>query len=395
MKTHIHCLSLFVTFLEGYISGVEDYVARALLAPGGAVVYNDYEVQEYVDYLRGMEIGPKKVWAVEPAGDTLFHSLDNSDQLEEVLSESEVIVPFVSWDYTNQFKDKWGLDDSQWKTQPPEVHRKLENKAYLREICQKDWFTEYEVCHDKELVEVGEEMIHNYEKVLVRHPKKASGVGTKYVDDKNFFHSGELDQFLEEFSDESPFLVEEFFDEGEEFSIIWDVDEKRNLKSPFWTRQYIDNCVHQGNLVAAAEQVFPWQAEDTIEEIEEATKSIVEQFPYVGRVGFDLKVTPAGEWKILECNCRYGGSSYPNFTREQVGKDRCVLMHNIHPGLDNFKQVHTRFEDNNLDYSPKDRTGVFVANPFCLPEKCAAMIVAKSPKSAEAKLDQVLEVVEQ
>lgn len=394
MKTHIHDLSLFVTFLEGYISGVEDYVARALLSPEGAVVFDDYDVGDYVEYLRSMNVGPKKVWTVESTGDTLFHALGQSDQLNEILEESDVVVPFVSWEYTNKFKDKWGLKDDQWKTQPPEIHQKLENKTHLREIGKEEWFTDYITCRDKKLVEIGQEMLKEYENILVRHPKKASGVGAKQIKDPEYFQTQDFDQFVYEHSDDNHFLVEEFFDKGQEFSIIWDVDAEGEPELQFWTRQYIHDCVHQGNLVADVEGVFPWEATETIREIKEATRSIIEEYPYFGRIGFDLKVSPSGEWNILECNCRYGGSTYPGFTREQVGDDRCVLMHNIHPEMDNFKQVHQAFADSGVDYSKEDRKGAFVGNPFCLPDKCAAMIVAESPNEAEQFLSTILDEVD-
>ncbi|MFB6182277.1 MAG: hypothetical protein ABEJ24_05280 [Candidatus Magasanikbacteria bacterium] len=394
MKTHIHCLELFTKFLEGYISGVEDYTARALLSPEGVVVYEKPNLDNYVSYLKSMNLGPKKVWSVPADGETLFHSLDKSNKLDEVINESDTIVPFVSWENTNQFKEKWGFEDHQWKTQPPEVHMKLENKAHLRDLGKEEWFTEYSVCEDKELAKAGKSMAQKYDDILVRHPKKASGVGAQRVEDKSYFNSKEFDQFLEDFADGNPFLVEEFYDKGQEFSVTWDIKKDGEPELQYWTRQYIDNCIHQGNLISEPQEVFPWDATETINDIKQATRSIVEQFPHYGRIGFDLKVSSSGDWKILECNCRYNGSSYPNFINQQVDSDRCVLMHNIHPDLETFQEVHQIFEQENLDYDPENQKGAFVANPFCLPEKCASVIVAEDPQEAELMLEQVKDKTE-
>lgn len=390
MKTYIHDITMFVPLLKGAISNVEQYVGRALLAPEGVVVYKNPQVQPYVDYLNSFNLGPKKVWEVEQNGPTLFHSVDKSQQKEEILELSDMIIPFVSWGETNKFKDKWGLDDSQWGTQPEKVHRELENKVNLRSDFPDRWFVDYEVCDSlKEIQKSAEEMLQKYSAVIVRHPKMASGIGSKLIADNEELYTGEFEKFVQSYSDKK-MLVEEFVKQGEEYSVTWNIDSDKKPQLLYWSKQYIKNRIHQGNVVADAEDVFEDEQNQTVKEISEATEKIVENYLYPGRIGFDLIIRPDNSWKILESNCRYGGSSYPNFIREQVSSDRCVLMHNIKPDLSDFQDVHKELEKLGIDYESSSQAGCFVANPFCLPDKCAVVIVSESVDEGENMLKKVL-----
>lgn len=387
MRTHIHDIEMFVPLLKGAITRVEDYTGRALLAPGGVVVYENPQVKPYVEYLNDMNLGPEKVWEVEKKGETLFHSLDQSPKKEEVLEQSDMIVPFVSWDKTNQFKKEWNLDDNEWGVQPERVHHDLENKINIRSKFPSEWFVDYEVCEILESIQQNaEKFLEKYGGVIVRHPKMASGIGSRLITEKEFLYSDEFKEFVDSHSDKN-MLVEEFVDTEDEYSIIWEVDEDGQIDLLCWTKQYIKNRQHQGNLITDPEKILD---SSLVEDIEESTFEIVDKYRYPGRVGFDLILENSGDWKILESNCRYGGSSYPNFIREQVGDDRCVIMHNLHPELESFQEVHEVFEQLEVDYDSDSRTGAFVANPFCLPDKCAAIIVGETIEQAEGILDKIL-----
>lgn len=394
MKTHVHDVTFFVPLLKDTIDQIENYPGRALLTSEAAVVYKDPDVEPYVQYLRDMNFGPKKVWQVENKGKTLFHAIDQSPKKQEILQRSDAIIPFSSWGETNQFKYNWSLSDKQWQCQPESVHKKLENKIRFREILPDNLFADYEIAYTfSDLQQKGEEMLAKHQALVVRSPKRASGVGSKIIGDKKSFYTQECEDFFYEYGDKG-LLIEEFIDEGKEFSIIWDVSTDREVNFLCWTSQFIKDRVHQGNLVGEKEQVFPWKSDKLTDEIKQTTKEIVDKYNYPGRIGFDIVADQEGNWKIFECNCRFGGSSYPNFIREQTKKDRCVVMHNIKPDLPSFREVHQVFEKLDLAYNEEEETGALVANPLCLPEKCAVVIVDKNPQQAENKLNRVLDYFE-
>ncbi|MFB6226248.1 MAG: hypothetical protein ABEJ02_02765 [Candidatus Paceibacteria bacterium] len=394
MRVLIHSMMMYVHLLQGEVDELKNYSGRALLAPRsyGAVVYDTETARRYARYLRNLELGPEKVWFVEQKGKTLFHALNQSGTLQKVLKAADSIAPFVSWEKTNQFREEWGLDHGRWYGQDREDHVSLENKAQLRRRFPDSWFSEYEIFPAGDISgiqEYGFRLMAKYGKILVRHPKKASGVGLRFLEDSEELHSSKLIEFLQGFAGEE-LLVEQFFSGAEEYSITWERGLGGEPRQLYWSGQFIKSGVHQGNLIASPETLLPEEAQGAIEEIEAATREIVSNHDSPGRYGFDLLIRPNGEWVVIECNCRYGGSAYPAFVRENVGEDRCVIMHNVYPETaESFEEVHEAFEELGLDYDPSSREGALVGNPFALPAKCAAVIVANKPDEVKGMLKRI------
>lgn len=394
MRVLIHSMMMYVRILEGEVEELKHYPGRALLAPrdAGVVVYDTKKARRYARYLQNLHLGPEKIWFVQREGKTLFHALDrNPEVLEEVLEISDSVAPFVSWKETDRFREKWGLDRDEWYVQDREDHESLENKAQLRRRFPDEWFSEYKIFpadNISGIQEYGFRLMKKYGKILVRHPKKASGIGLRFLEDPKELESSEFIEFLQGFSGEE-LLVEQFFTGAEEYSITWERRLDGELRLLYWSGQFIVGGVHQGNLVASSEVLLPEKAREAIEEVEAATREIVIQHNSPGRYGFDLLIRSDGTWIVMESNCRYGGSAYPAFVRQNVGEDRCVIMHNVQPDEESFEEVHERFEELGLGYDPSVREGALVGNPFALPEKCAAVIVAHNPREAKAMLGRV------
>ena len=384
---------LYVRLLQGGVDELKNYSGRALLAPSdyGVVVYDTSTARKYARYLRELGLGPGKVWFVEENGQTLFHSLNRDQELlQKVLEVADSIAPFVSWKETNKFREEWGIN-GRWFGQSRKVHEFLENKAQLRRSFPDEWFSGYEIFpaeHIERIQEYGVRLMDRHGRILVRHPKKASGVGLRFLESPEELNSSEFIDFLQGFSGEE-LLVEAFFAGAEEYSVTWERTLDGELRLLYWSGQFIEGGMHQGNLIASPEGLFSESAKRTIEEIGAATRAIVSEHDSPGRYGFDLMVRPNGEWVVIECNCRFGGSAYPAFVRDQVGPDRCVIMHNIHPGASSFEEVHAGFEELGLGYDPSRREGVLVGNPFALPKKCAAVIVARNTEGAERMLERI------
>lgn len=394
MRVLVHSLMLYVRLLQGEVDELKSYSGRSLLAPKshGVVVYDTDTARKYTKYLRGLELGPGKVWFVEEAGQSLFHALDQEDSqtLQEVLEVADSIAPFVSWEETNKFQKEWAVN-GRWFCQNRECHETLENKAQLRRRFPDKWFSEYQIFPAEDISGIqkfGFQLMSKYGKILVRHPKKASGVGLRFLESPWDLTSSWFTKFLQGFVGEE-LLVEAFFDGAEEFSVTWERDLDGELRLLYWSGQFIKGGVHQGNLITSPENLLPEGAQGTIREIEAATQAIVSKHDSPGRYGFDLMVRPDGEWILVESNCRFGGSAYPAFVRDQVGEDRCVIMHNIHPEAESFEEVHAGFEELGLGYNPSSREGALVGNPFALPAKCAAVIVARTPEEAERMLEHI------
>lgn len=389
MRTHVHDVGYFIPLLGGVIKKVKGYTSRALLAPEAAVVYADENVEPYLNYLNQLGFGPDQMWQVKSRGETLFESIDKSPKKEEILEESDVIIPYSSWHKINKFKEKWGLELSQWGAQPEEIHIALENKIKLRSQFPSELFVDYQVGSNlSEIRQISRDMIDQYGSIVVRHPKMASGVGSKLITEKNQLETEEFTQFVKSHCIKD-MLVEQFLNRGKEFSITWEVDRNKEVNLLYWSLQYIENRTHKGNMIEEPEVIFPWEAKDQIKDIQATTYDIVDQYRCPGRVGFDLIAEPDGTWNILECNCRYGGSAYPEFVRRQLDSNRSVIMYHIHPKEDSFQEVHNVFEELGIAYDPDHEKGAFVANPSCLPKKCSAILVEENPQQAEEKLSKI------
>lgn len=402
MRVLIHSLALMVKLVTrgGEFGGEEvvRFADRALLAPPtvGVVVYDTDQSRRYLQYLRSLGLGPKKVWFVEKGGLSLFHALDReSATLQEVLEAADSIAPFVSWQETNKFREEWGLDRGQWYCQDREDHLSLENKAEFRRNNPDEWFSEYGIfpAEDiKRIQEYGFRLMVKYGKILVRHPKKASGVGLRFLENPWELVSPGFVEFLQGFAGEE-LLVEQFFSGAEEYSITWERGLGGEVRQLYWSGQFIKDGVHQGNLIASSEILLPEEAQGAIEEIEAATREIVSKHESPGRYGFDLLIRPSGEWVIIESNCRFGGSAYPAFVRERLGEDRVVALHKLHdPGVESFEGVHEILEENDLAYDSQAEKGVFVSPPIHLPDLCEIIVVGEDDEGVEKQLEEALEL---
>lgn len=383
-----------------YLPGVELYADRSLVLPGAAVV-QDGPIDEYLEWLSSVRIGPTEVVRVpgpSPVAEIMADSelLDRAHRLAE---EHGTVQFFYVTPDEERLVEKLGLGWDRVFAPPREVGDRASDKAEIRrlgeELGRRSDFPEHvfvSACPDEVGSAVHDIFRGDAEFVVLKVPDLASGDGMAMVHRDGGMSQAALD-LMSRFAGRE--IVVEAGYGHVPMSVQWEIDND-GPRFAFAADQLIEgDFKHVGNVVSTGRLIgTSVRNERRMVEMSRPFARSYWERGYRGVCGFDFMLLPDGRMFLLECNGRVTATTYCwGVVRQLYGRvgDVAVAMSRIlpRPSISSFGALRVELGRILFD----GRYGVLPMNVRCLgldrPE-CTVCCVAADAVSASLLLEEVI-----
>lgn len=313
----------------GNVATIGHYPLRWAMTGGVGVTTRHEALGGYFEYLSENGIEARPIWVDDY---DLYEGANRNEQAMVALSEQVQKKGGLFFQVTEDslaFCRRGQIDPVQFNIGDLSAICKIDDKALDRLASEKEGLPDVYVNHYivarpsdsrfwKRLIRFGcHAMFHaGCDKVIVRPSHLASGEMSKVFTREDVTNGGVFDFYLAEVEECHPpfMLVEEFFQNGKDFSMIYFVAPDGGIHRVTTTKQYVlPGGKHNGNATAEDElELCPkgiafgvW--EQMLDEVEEACTSHMIAFRDSGGRGpvcFDGLVNFEGRWIITEKNAR-------------------------------------------------------------------------------------------
>jgi len=356
------------------LPGVELYADRALVL-GGAAVVMDGPIDDYLEWLRSVGIGPETVIRV-PDPSPVRSILDDASlalRIGELARQQGGVQVFDVTEREEDLVRMLDLPPGMFFGPPSGLARQAGNKAELRRLAERlglrGMFPEYRIV-DPALSDIYP-AVHwilssvRPQFVVLKVPDSASGDGMIRLDLTREWPDA-VNDFLRKVTGE--IIVEAGYDHWP-MSVQWHVDASGCHTVGFSDQLIVNDFTHVGNVISSGDLLHV-RPEDA-ELMTSMTWPLVEYFRtrgYRGVIGFDFMLTLDGRrLLLLECNARVTAMTYALGVAGQIS-ERCprwsIVMSRLRVGqsISDFSILKRRLGNLMFD----ERTGVLPFNVRCL-----------------------------